>query len=298
MMIVRIFIYAMKNIWRNQFLSVFSVIIIGVLIFFINIGFIVQSISSTLIEAINSKLSFSLYLKDEYPLNHADIQILLQQIQSAIPGVHIVTKTKEEVLEEMKKKDPELIKIIETKNPFPATIRISSIGIEYYETLNSIIESKMYVLSDFRKKGAYDYRTQYQNIISIISVLRMLTTILYVIIFFFLLSIFIILYSLMSNFIHSYKNEIYIIHLVWGSKSFIYGPFIVQSLLYVLIGMALSLASFLFLFKKFAILFESEHFYESFLPFFPQFIGMQIATLGIIAIASASFSIYKYMHTL
>ena len=68
-MFTRIFKYSVKNIFRNKFLSLSSILVLTLLMFFINILFVVHDVSLNLIGNINSKLSISLYLNDEYGKN-------------------------------------------------------------------------------------------------------------------------------------------------------------------------------------------------------------------------------------
>jgi cell division transport system permease protein len=133
---------------------------------------IVHNLSNNLIDVVNSKLTISLYLKDEYPKDSPDTRKLLEEIEKTLQNVKVEFKTKEEVLEDMRKRDEELVSIIKSENPLPATINLSNIKIEEYEKLNYIIESKLYILSDFRTNAIYDYRTQYERIEKILLVLN------------------------------------------------------------------------------------------------------------------------------
>jgi hypothetical protein len=82
----------------------------------------------------------------------------------------------------MRKKDPGIVEIIKNENPLPSTIRISNIKIQDYEALNEVIESKSFILSDFRTNGTFDYRSQYERIQKILSILQALKLALYIII--------------------------------------------------------------------------------------------------------------------
>jgi cell division protein FtsX len=65
-MLTRIAKYSLKNILRNKFLSLSSVLVLTLLMLFINILVVLHDVSFKLIDGINSKLSFSLYLGEEY----------------------------------------------------------------------------------------------------------------------------------------------------------------------------------------------------------------------------------------
>jgi cell division protein FtsX len=76
-MLSRLCKYGVKNILRNKFLSISSVLVLSLLMFFINILMILHNLSNHLIESVNSKLTISLYLKDEYQKESPDTQKLL-----------------------------------------------------------------------------------------------------------------------------------------------------------------------------------------------------------------------------
>ena len=240
--------------------------------FFISILFILHDVSFKIINSINSKLSISLYLEEEYNKNSIEIIDLIEDIKRIRPEVNtpgevtewknqgtnfknniwIEYKTKEIILGEIRSKEPELAKILERVNPLPDTIIISNIKLEEYDKLNSIIENKMFILSknEINKDHFSNYSTQYKKIKSVISVLDMLQFWLYIIIAIFLVSIFIITYSIIWNFIYYFKDEIYITRLVWWSKKFIYWPFIFQWSFYSLVSFLLSLIIFIFILKN------------------------------------------------
>jgi len=58
--------YAIKNIFRNIFLSASSVLIIGLLIFFVNILLFVIFSTDRFITSINDRISININFKDGY----------------------------------------------------------------------------------------------------------------------------------------------------------------------------------------------------------------------------------------
>jgi cell division protein FtsX len=80
-MIIRILKYSIKNILRNKFLSLSSILVLTLLMFFINILFVMHDVSTKLIEGINSKLTISLYLNEEYDRNKIEIIDLIEDIK-------------------------------------------------------------------------------------------------------------------------------------------------------------------------------------------------------------------------
>lgn len=239
-MLKRIFKYSIKNILRNKFLSFSSVLVLTLLIFFINILFVLHDVSFKLIDTINSKLTISLYLDSDYDKNSLEVIDLINDIKALNISnwetweIDVLYKTKEDILEDIRIKEPALVKILERSNPLPDTIVLSNIKLGEYSKLNTLIENKMFILSKENSDTEYfaNYSSQYKKITNIINILNVLQYGLYLIIAIFVVSISIIIYSVIWNFIYYYKDEIYITRLVWWSKQFIYWPFVFQGAIY------------------------------------------------------------------
>jgi len=120
--------------------------------FFINILLVLNNVSTKLIESINAKMSISLYLKEEYDKNSLEVIDMINDIKKFSSSIKVEYKTKDEVLEELRKKDPELVNILERTNPLPDTIALSNIQLKEYENLNAIIENKLFVLANEKNK--------------------------------------------------------------------------------------------------------------------------------------------------
>ena len=224
--------------------------------FFINLLLVVHSTSFELINYVNNKMSISLYLDSKYDKNSKDVIDLKANLEKESPNSVIVYKSKDEVLEEIRQEDIELVKILEKDNPLPNTITISQIPISDYKKINYIIEWKLYLFSgdndeDLENKNEVfsSYKAQYWRITSVVNILKTLGMWLYVIIAIFIFAIWIITYSIIWNFIYYYRDEIYITKLVWWSKVFIYGPFSMQWMLYSIIAFFISISIFTFFIK-------------------------------------------------
>lgn len=192
-------------------------------------------------ESVNEKMSISLYLQEDYTDVSVEVADLMQDIQEISPDISVQYKDKGLILEEMRKQEPKLVQILEKNNPLPNTIVLGKIGIDDYERVNAAIENKLFVLANSNDVDNFaNYTTQYKRIQDVIVVLEVLKTWLIVIIVIFFAAIAVISYSVISNFIYYYKDEIYITKLVGGAKSFIYGPFVLQGIIYAVISFLLN----------------------------------------------------------
>ena len=298
-MFLRLLKYATKNILRNTFLSASSVLILTLLMFFINILLVMHDVSFRIIDAVNEKLTISLYLNEKYDKNSLEIIDLQSDIKKTIPEIQITYKTKDEVLETMRETDPELVKILERQNPLPETITLENIPLSRYETLNTLIENKLFVLTESENAGDGEYFStytrQFERIEKVISILRVLQIGLYVIIITFIVSIAVIVYSIIGNFIYYYRDEITITRLVGGSKLFIYGPFSLQGMMYVGFSFIISTALFLLLLENMKYVFsmpDSAHIFQGNLTFI---LFIEALVFLIVGGGSGFFSSRRYL---
>lgn len=292
-MLTRITKYSIKNILRNKFLSISSILVLTLLMFFINILVVLHDVSFNLISNINSKLTISLYLEDWYDKNSIEVIDLINDIGDYSNMIWIEYKTKDDILEDIWQKEPDLVKILERNNPLPETIVLSNINLDQYSTLNNIIENKLFILSQDESWEDYfaNYTSQYKKITSIIWVLHILQFGLYIIIAIFLVSISIIIYSVIGNFIYYFRDEIYITRLVWWSKDFIYGPFVIQWAIYSFLAFLFSFIIFIIILNNLNVSFW-ELYYFTFSPFI-----FSLEMIGFVSIWALAwyFSSKKYL---
>lgn len=250
-MLGRIFKYSVKNSLRNKFLSVSSILVLTLLMFFVNILFVVEDVSVTIINSINSKLTISLYINENYTKTSLEITDLREEITRINSEIGIEYKTKDDILNDMRAKEPDLVSILEKSNPLPDTIVLSNIAISDYKRVNDLITSRLYLLSNDETQEDYfaNYTTQYKKIEDVTAILGILQTWLNIVILIFVVSIAVIIYSVIWNFIYYYRDEIYITQLVWWSNVFIYWPFVLQWMMYSLVAFGLNTWIFLLLLR-------------------------------------------------
>lgn len=298
-MIQKLFKYALKNIGGNTFLSLSSVVILTLLMFFINILVVLHDVSFRMIDSVNDRLTISLYLDDAYDKNSLEVIELQKDISQKIPAIQMSYKTKDEVLAEIRKTDPELVNILERENPLPETITLENIPLDSYEQLNNLIKSRQFLISDGQENetGGYfgTYTKQFQRIEDLIWVLKTLQIGLYIIIWTFLVSIAIIVYSIIGNFIYYYRDEIYITRLVGGSKLFIYGPFSLQGMIYVFLSFVISSGLFLLLLSNVTYVFGMTQVSELYTGNLGLVLLLELVVFLIIWWVSGFFSSRRYL---
>ena len=330
-MFSRILKYSVKNILRNKFLSVSSVLVLGLLIFFINILVVLHNVSINLIDEVNDKLTISLYLKDDLSEESLAANELIKDLERVSPDIVVRYNSKEDVLADLEQKSPQLVQILERDNPLPPTITIEWVSLEKYDQLNDVISSRASLMLDSQNldpevlartewaldlstvSGATDlvtplptaedevfsYEKQFNRINDVTSVLSLLKYGLYFIIAIFVASIGIIVYSVISNFVYYYRNEIYITKLVGGSNIFIYGPFSLQGLIYTVFAYVISIGLFLLLASNASRIFITDiGDIESFIfsTNFTSILLIELIVFAILGIFSGFLSSKKYLN--
>ena len=299
---MRILKYALKNIKRNAFLSLSSVLVLTLIIFFINILLLVNYTTDNLIQNINQRLTMSVTLNKGYTNENSEVIELISWIRVLGNWILVTYVSPEEAFSTMRERDPELTKLIEdpNENPLPASIKIENIWIGEYDKLDVVIvKYKSAIVFDEKrfKKKIIDYKAQYERINSVIKVFNSIKLWIYSIISFFLFSVFIIIYNIIGNFIFFYRDEIKITKLVWWDNVFIYWPFSVQGFLYTLFSSVLSFLIFLYIIKTVNIYLIDDFpwFINRFLRLNSQYFIYEIVGISLIWLISWFLSSQKFI---
>ena len=158
--------YALKNIFRNIFLSASSILIIGLLVFFVNILIFVIFSTDRFIQSINNRISININFQDGYD----NTQLLIES----------------------------------DSNPLPNSVRLSNIEIDEYKWLNTFIGRFRDILQydeGSLDKKLLDYRSQYERIAAIVKMLNILQATVYIFLGLFVFTVAIVIYMVIHNFI-------------------------------------------------------------------------------------------------
>lgn len=247
---LKILKYWLKNVLRNKFLSISSIAVIWLLVFFTNILIMLNSVSDLLIDSVNSKFSIALFLKDEYDIESKTTQDFMSEINEISPDIIVDYRSKEKSIEDFKSKNETFSEILWEENPIPNTIVIWNIDINKYSLVDNVIKNNSKILSEDWDTYSWDmninYKNQYAEIENITNKISAIRIWLYSMIAIFNISIFLIIYSVIWNFVYYYRDEIHITRLVWWDSRFIYWPFSVQWWVYWFIATIVWFVLFLY----------------------------------------------------
>ena len=216
---MRILKYALKNIIRNSFLSFSSILIVALMVFFSNVLFFVEYTVESLTKSVNDRLSISLNLKTGYADTSSEVVGLMNDIKEKIVEVDVRFISAADAFETLKKRDPELAKVIESDkdNPLPSAVVIKNVPLGSYEAFDSVVTRYKDILNyenGAGKKTVVDYREQYSKIKDLANLLISIRYGIYAIIGLFLFSVCAMIYQAIGNSVFFFREEIKIIGLV------------------------------------------------------------------------------------
>ena len=211
--------YAFKNITRNIFLSLSSVLIIALLIFFVNILLFVVYASEQFIASVNDRIAITVNFRDGYTATQVRSQEFLSGAATTLSGVRVEYISQEQAFSILSERSPDLAALVENidDNPLPNSVRFSNVPIALYGDVNAYISQYRDILQydeTSMQNKLVDYQTQYNQIVGVVNSLKSLNMAVYILIGLFLFTVFVVVHMVIRNFIFFLQDEIRIIELV------------------------------------------------------------------------------------
>jgi len=236
--------FSVKDIFRNIWLSVVTIIILILAIFSVNLLLVVQVISRAAIDTVRDRIDVALYLKTD--ATESDILSLRAEISSLDNVREVVYISKQQALEDFQAKNvnnPDILEALREigANPLSPSLVIRPHDVGHYDSLiaelnkisNPIIESRNFDDHKLMLEKINTITDKVSQAGFFVSILFIFITLL-------------VLYNTIRVAIYTHRAEIGIMRLVGGSDWFIRSPFIISSIIYSLVGMLLTTVIFYF----------------------------------------------------
>jgi len=247
-------------------------------------------------------MSISLNLKPGYDADNSEVIESISALKQASSSVQVQFISREEAFEVLKKRDPELSRVIEwdKDNPLPSSIVIKNIPLGEYPAINMVVKRYTGIIQydeERSKKSLTDYRAQYDRIQGLINILLSVQYGIYGIIGFFIFAVFIIIYNSIGNFVFFYRDEIKIIRLVGGENFFIYGPFAIQWVLYTGLAYFIGTSVFSLLVRNinFSLITDFPVFIDRFFALYGQIFLMEFGVVLFVGLLSGFLSSRRFI---
>lgn len=248
---MRVFLFAFRNIVRNWFLSVSTITVLLLVSFFASMLILVEHTTDTLIQRVIERLSLSVYLQKDIPEENPQLQLLMQQIKQVHPNISVEYQSSDTAFTQLQERIPDITAIVESNSdnllPSKLFVQIRHVPGErfdpdLYQKIDTVIQKNTSILLYGKDSPTYaslvDYQSQYDRVARLITVFDSISWGARLILIVAIFSATAIAYSSIGNMVFAAREEVNIIQLVGWSSWYIYAPFVLQSLMYVVVSIA------------------------------------------------------------
>ncbi|MBL7054045.1 FtsX-like permease family protein [Patescibacteria group bacterium] len=228
---MNILISAFKNIFRNFWLSIASIVIILLMLFSISLIYTINTISQTMLESFEQKMDLSIYLKQN--INQDTIESLKAELKKLEQVKEIKYLNPAESLEKFKerhKANQDILNSLEElgENPLGATITLKFQDPTAYQSVLSIISNPNYekIIQD---QDFHDYQKLIDTFNNFNRKIYFIGS--FISILFLLISLLVIFNSIKLGAIHK-QEEIQIMRLMGATSWLIKAPFLIEGIIY------------------------------------------------------------------
>lgn len=237
----RVIKWALKNFWRNGWLSTATISIMVLTLLVITILLMVNVVANAILDNLEKKIDISVYFKLAVPEEQIlGVKFELEELEE----IDSVAYTSQEDallrFKENHKDNPVLLQSLEEldTNPLEASLNIKAKETRQYASINQFLESVYY--QDIIDKVDYlqnkEVIEKLSNIVIDVKTAGLGLSLLLALI------VFLVTFNSIRLAIYSSREEINIMRLVGASNWFIRGPFIVEGIFYGIIATVVTLA--------------------------------------------------------
>ncbi len=286
------------NIWRNKILSIATIFVIGTILFIFNIILAINFITNQALEDLNQKIDITVYLKETTDYNKA--MEISEELESLEGIIEVEYSSKEDALIEIKETHPNISIAFEKYklgNPLPASLNIITNNPKYHPLVDEYLKQdkfKAYLSTIITEEnnGSSGILTSVSN--NLVKLNKFTNQIIFWLIMTFVVGGTLIILNALQMTIFTRKKEISIMKLVGAPYSFIRMPFIIESIIYGLLAVAVSFIMLTVLAKNLAIEGSSFSNYYSNINYLSIFIVESILTI-ILSVLSSVIAIHDYL---
>ncbi len=296
----RVLLFAWQSFWRNFWLSLVTITVIILTFIAINFLIVINFVTDSAINVVQDKIDVSVYFKEKV----IEPQVLeVQTYLSSLPQVKEITYiSQQNALQQFRERhqqDTTIIRSLEEleENPLGATLTVKAKDLSQYPEIIEILDNSQY--NDLILDKNFDDHQQFIERIKVISdnikKIGYITSIVFVIVSL------LIVFNTIRVAIYTHRQEITIMKLVGATNWFIRGPFLMESIMYGLIGATLGLLLFyptLNIIQPYLSVFFSteninivEHFQQNIRYIF----GIEVLIILLLTIISSAIAIRRYL---
>ncbi len=292
--------FSLQSFFRNIWLSVVTIIILVLTLFSVTLVAGINVAAERAIDAVKEKIDVSIYFHSD--VSEEDVLDTQERLEEMPRVKNISYTSKDEALRQFKinhADEPLILESIEEldENPLGATLTIKAKAIEDYPAILSVIDVEPYS-SLIQYRNYDDNELVIGRLSAISSNIQSIGVGISVV--FVIIAILIIFNTIRIN-IYTHREEISIMKLVGATNMFVRSPFIIESFMYAIVAVAISVA---ILFPLLSIVGPYvDEFFKGYsfdlMVYFTshlwQIIGLQLVFAGVLSFLSSSIAIGRYL---
>jgi len=296
----RSIIFALQSFWRNIWLSLVTVFIIFLAFLSVNVLVIIHATSDNVILAVKEKIDISVYFKSN--IRESAVAEVKNKLES-LPEVKKVSyRSPQENLDLFKSRHENDVNIQETLkelegNPLGATLIVKAKQLTDYPNVLKAIDNPEYN-ELIEEKNYDDHQLVIDRVNAITDNVRKAAVIVSLV---FIVIAILIVFNTVRIAIFTHQNEIGIMKLVGASNWFVRAPFIIESMIYGVLGCLLAIAVIYptlgFIQPKMATFFDGTTFdlIGYFNANFVEIFGAQLLAIILLNTISSAIALNKYL---
>lgn len=238
----RAFRFALQNFRRNLWLSIVTIIIVGVAVFSVSLVAALNVLGHRALATVEQRVDVTLELVPG--ASDADIADFVERLQNQPLVASVIYLSKTDALELFKKNhanDPNIQNLLTelTENPLPASVTLKAKRIADYDSILAFVdldENAKYVADS--KRDFKDSQLVIEKLTTFTNRVRDIGLLVSSVFAFLSL---IVVFNTIRIAIYTHREEIGIMRLVGASNGFIRSPFIIESILYSVIGAGIAI---------------------------------------------------------
>ncbi|MDD4606752.1 MAG: permease-like cell division protein FtsX [Patescibacteria group bacterium] len=298
----RILKLSFQSFWRNIWLSLITIFIIFLALFSISMLVNLNILVDVSIESIKEKVDLSLYFKSE--VTQEEVVKIKSELENLVEVESINFISRDQALNDLKEKQKGndlIIKSIQEldENPLGDSLTIKARNIEDYKEIILYISGN----ADYEAKiWNQEFDEDYNEIVDKLeSVSSRIEQIGFFIIALFVIIAFLIIFNTIRIGIYTYREEIGVMKLVGAKSNFVRAPFLVETIVFIIIAWVINTTLFFVLAKttqlQISTFIGNADFslLEHYLANFGMVFGWQLILVILLGMVSCTIAIRRYL---
>jgi len=292
---------SISNLWRNKFLSIATIFVMGTIIFIFNIILAINFIAEEALDDLSKKIDVIAYVKESTTYEEALTVMNDLKEQEGVENAHYTSK--EDAINQIEKTHPEISSAFskyDLGNPLPASINITTTHPDYHPQVAEFLAQPRYSVHLSNVVTSSEDPEENAIISSVTKNLLGVTDfakqIIFWLIIIFVIGGALIVFNALQITIFNRKQEISVMKLVGASHWFIRLPFIIESIIYGLLALGLSFLMLLALSQRIQIQDTSLWQFYTNIQFYKIFLAELVATISL-SIISSMLAVHEHLQT-